>query len=857
MKRLANTEAKGWLLILILWGGLKACPTGATVHMAQNPYWAVGIASQFPTGIGWGDFDNNGWPDLAVTRGLDVVKLPKHIYCNWSGQIDTVPGWTSGDLEAGDNVSIGDLDNDGDLDLLVSHLGITATGMDPVPAVVYYNNGGLSQNPGWYSQPANSFSSALGDPDGDGDLDVAVGQGDWATSHKQRQAIYRNNGGVLDTVPWWQSDSTYYVCEIHFIDIDGDGDQDLATGHGHPGGGVMIFYNNNGTIETTPSRFLQTSHGARQFDFGDVDGNGCPDLVVASPVSGYFLFLNHGGVLDSLPSWSKLNNNEPCCVDLADIDGDSDLDLAAGAWASPLVIYENNGGTFNSQSAWSYSDGYRVEQVCWGDADGDGTVDAVEKFAGNGTRKLFNLSKTPLYRINSVSVNGNPLPLADYCYHLADSWVSLRNPVVSGETLAVNYRFSQDLDLVAAHGVVMIFKNKSNILASISPPSRVITSGDTVEYTVILQRQYGSYGPIALTTEVSPLPLTGTIQLSFNNDSIYSSDTVTLTAATTATISPGRYAINVVIPVGADTIVTAAALEVQGSGQAVCVGADHAMMDLVRGIWGTVDSLWSTPSDIGPNYQGLIIEHGGATGDTMRIRQYIEGGGMVLLTRKSPYELCGSTSLASISGWIGASGYATYTGTGIAIISTYEQPFGTTIHLDDTLGTAVAGFGRLSGLGANGVRLARLSSANTLMAGVTCSTGSGHCMYYTGGAGIAPKSDSLLVGFLRHPQLGVGTQPNSQEVTIDDLGLSIFPNPLRTSAIVSFHVKEHTRVRVDVYDILGRAVRKLADGVLPPGRHAIRWDGLDGRGRRVAAGVYFIRGKCSGSGKIQRLTVVR
>lgn len=46
---------------------------------------------------------------------------------------------------------------------------------------------------------------------------------------------------------------------------------------------------------------------------------------------------------------------------------------------------------------------------------------------------------------------------------------------------------------------------------------------------------------------------------------------------------------------------------------------------------------------------------------------------------------------------------------------------------------------------------------------------------------------------------------------------------------------------VDVHDLSGRRVRRIAGGVTEPGRYAEVWDGRDERGSRVPAGVYFVR----------------
>ena len=68
-----------------------------------------------------------------------------------------------------------------------------------------------------------------------------------------------------------------------------------------------------------------------------------------------------------------------------------------------------------------------------------------------------------------------------------------------------------------------------------------------------------------------------------------------------------------------------------------------------------------------------------------------------------------------------------------------------------------------------------------------------------------------------------------------------FPNPFRGSTQFRFDLPERTRVRIGVYDVLGREIVNLADGELDAGRYRGAWRGLDRGGRLLTAGVYFFR----------------
>ncbi|MCH8837858.1 MAG: Ig-like domain-containing protein [Candidatus Marinimicrobia bacterium] len=68
-----------------------------------------------------------------------------------------------------------------------------------------------------------------------------------------------------------------------------------------------------------------------------------------------------------------------------------------------------------------------------------------------------------------------------------------------------------------------------------------------------------------------------------------------------------------------------------------------------------------------------------------------------------------------------------------------------------------------------------------------------------------------------------------------------YPNPFNPSTTITFTVPRRERVRLAVYDIMGRPVRTILTATIEPGRHQVIWDGRDGRGRSVATGVYIYR----------------
>jgi hypothetical protein len=67
------------------------------------------------------------------------------------------------------------------------------------------------------------------------------------------------------------------------------------------------------------------------------------------------------------------------------------------------------------------------------------------------------------------------------------------------------------------------------------------------------------------------------------------------------------------------------------------------------------------------------------------------------------------------------------------------------------------------------------------------------------------------------------------------------PNPTRDETRIGYELPRATRVRLSVFDVTGRRVRTLVDGLEAGGRRTVSWDGRDGAGRAVPSGVYFYR----------------
>ncbi len=120
--------------------------------------------------VRWGDINRDGALDLAVGR----YGAPASVYFNQrsstpAGLLGSIP-WTSAETGRVADIALGDLDNNGGLDLVVADFGANGG------IRVYLNRGnGYAASASYTIPSANAYSLALGDMDGDGYPDLAVG----------------------------------------------------------------------------------------------------------------------------------------------------------------------------------------------------------------------------------------------------------------------------------------------------------------------------------------------------------------------------------------------------------------------------------------------------------------------------------------------------------------------------------------------------------------------------------------------------------------------------------------------------------------------------------------------------------
>jgi hypothetical protein len=366
-----------------------------------------------PTGMPVGDVDGDGDLDF-VTASLDNATVSVRL----NGGDNT--GSNTGTFTNGSNPTVGnnpgsvalaDVDGDGDLDLLAANIALSGPGTVSVRLnggdATGSNTGTFSggSDPGVGNQPR---SVAVGDVDGDGDLDLLTanyGSGTVSVRLNGGDATGSNTGtfsGGSDPGVGSQPLS------VAVGDVDGDGDLDLLTAN-YGSGTVSVRLNggdatgsNTGTFSGGSDPGVGTS--PRSVAVGDVDGDGDLDLLTANYTGAGTVSVrlnggdNTGSNTGGFAAGSEVSvGNQPRSVTLGDVDGDGDLDLltANDINFSGTVSVRLNGGNASGSNTGTFAGGSEVgvgsnpDNVAVGDVDGDGDLDLLTaNFGGGGTASV-------------------------------------------------------------------------------------------------------------------------------------------------------------------------------------------------------------------------------------------------------------------------------------------------------------------------------------------------------------------------------------------------------------------------------------------------------------------------------------
>ncbi|MBK8980624.1 MAG: VCBS repeat-containing protein [Planctomycetes bacterium] len=300
-------------------------------RLTQGPT-SLGSAREIVRAIATGDVDGDGDPDVLLG-----VTGSSRLFRNDGAGVFTDVSATAFPLHAADTVdcALVDVDGDGDLDAYFVHAGPSVT--FPQSDALWSNDGSgvftdvsAARLPG----PARLGASVdAGDVDGDGDVDLLIGNRSVLPRlyPAQPDVLLLNDGfGRFTEAPAsrYPLDASATVRAL-LRDVDGDGDLDaVAVADGEP----MRLLLNDGTgvfAPAPPTNLPPYPIPARWVEAVDADDDGDVDLVLAVPLINDWLLMNDGtGVFAGQPLDSLYGTTgTSLAYRAADFDGDGDQDL--------------------------------------------------------------------------------------------------------------------------------------------------------------------------------------------------------------------------------------------------------------------------------------------------------------------------------------------------------------------------------------------------------------------------------------------------------------------------------------------------------------------------------------------------
>ena len=360
------------ILLSSLSPGEPALAQGCPTPSFGPPNWFDAGAG--PNYVAVGDFNGDGKPDLAISgwNGGAIVSL---LLGNGDGTFQAPIEFPAG-LEDSPLV-VGDFNGDGKLDLAKSDSAGTVS-------VLLGNGDGTFQAAASYYAGVDPISIAVGDFNRDGKLDLVVANKGTLENNFTDSSVLvligNGDGTFKPAVAYGPVRNPYSVA---VGDFNGDGNLDLAVANDGNSGGAgavsVLLGNGDGTFQRSVSYDVGVS--GLWVAVADFNGDGKPDLaLLAGDRDKDGVLLGNGdGTFQAAIPFPPGNYIQPLAV--GDFNGDGKLDLVVAdiiARGSVDVLLGNGDGTF--QTPVNYGPGMDttdIAHVAVGDFNGDGKPDLV------------------------------------------------------------------------------------------------------------------------------------------------------------------------------------------------------------------------------------------------------------------------------------------------------------------------------------------------------------------------------------------------------------------------------------------------------------------------------------------------
>ena len=363
---------------------------------------AAGGGTSFDVALG--DFDGDGDLDALVAKEFGGAAF---VMTN-----DGNGSFTTATLATNVNstgVAAGDLNGDGRADAIVS----ASNGLGSQDHTIYLSNAsGVLTASGTLPTAINSSEVALGDVDGDGDLDAVI------SAYDAEPEVWRNDGAGAFTQVSGQQVGAEEWNDVELADFNRDGHLDTVFTHANNGTIVIAYGDGTGVFGAVKTTMALGIGEGRDTDVADLNGDGLVDIYVGGRTNDVALINN--GLIDpntppSFTGYGFTGGGE--AVELGDLDGDGDIDVVQTRDNADVVrvgYNTGNGQVFNFQNENAPSFNLGIFGAALGDVQGARFTNVSHKLDvlandGNGPSPwltITGVSATALGNAVSVAPNG-------------------------------------------------------------------------------------------------------------------------------------------------------------------------------------------------------------------------------------------------------------------------------------------------------------------------------------------------------------------------------------------------------------------------------------------------------------------
>ncbi len=417
-----------------------------------------------------GDIDNDGKTDLLTT---DSYSMQVTVHKNLGLGVFPVAKLFETGISIAGSIDASDIDNDGDLDVIISASGRAAVGV--LVKVMKNTGSGIFESPVNYTVRGGGVQAKFRNLNSDNFPDILYATAINSPPYDFHFAINNGDGtfGPVQT----KSISACGWYDIDAADMDNDGDKDViitewlgCTGIANSSRRIFICLNNGNAVFADPIIKLVGPHPA-PIGTGDFNIDGNMDIVTGVSGANIELCLGTGnGDLLAPAAFSIGSQGGATDISVADVNNDGNLDVASSNFwegTSMSILYGNGNGTFQSAlilpSAYS-PDLLNVSGITVGDLDNDGDKDIiVGNNASNCMSLYYNNNGTFEYKMRAGGYSGVYAPLfADFDGDNKGDLIALGSVPPSGVGSNLMYLKGRNT------GVTSVSNSVSNIITGYS-----------------------------------------------------------------------------------------------------------------------------------------------------------------------------------------------------------------------------------------------------------------------------------------------------------------------------------------------------------------------------------------------------